>query len=422
MGIVKMKQIARGLVWWPKIDKQLELTTSKCEGCLSTRNAPPKVQIHPWEPCKSPWERIHLDFASNQMGKFLICVDAFSKWPEVIPMRSTAAPFLIDAMKVLFSRWGLPKKVVSDNGPEFISKEFSCFLLENGIKQKTSPVGHPSSNGLAERHVQNVKKALRKMDNEPGSLTHKLSKFLLAYRNAPHSLTNESPAQLFLKRDLRTKLSLIYPDHAEKAQEKTEKMVEQRGGVKNTEFFVGQNILCKNFSQGGKPWVNGTILARQGTLTYIVQIGPNKFVKRHFNQLIRLRQDDDQPDHNQVVDLNGENDSNSDSVQRNYPITASPGTCETLTSPERPTHSASGSGTSTSASNVSNATNLSSNTQHNSRTPVLPQTGNNQSNVGPVQTEGLIMPSEESERRYPLRNRNIPSNLRDYDLGSSESP
>ena len=116
---------------------------------------------------------------------------------------------------------------------------------------------------------------------------------------------------------------------------------------------------------------------------------------------------------------NGENNKNCGLTQRNYPITASQGTCETLASPERPTHSASG--PSTSAPNVTNATDLSSNTQHSTRTPVLPQTGNNRSNAGPIQTEGL-MPSEESERRYPVRSRNIPSNLRDYDLSSSESP
>ena len=162
LGIVKMKQIARSLVWWPKIDKSLEMLTAQCTGCLSVRNAPPKVQIHPWEPSHNPWDRIHLDFASNKMGKFLVCVDAFSKWPEVIPMTSTAAPQLVKVMKTLFARWGLPKKVISDNGPEFISDEFESFLTQNGVSHRTSPVGHPASNGLAERHVQNVKKSLKK--------------------------------------------------------------------------------------------------------------------------------------------------------------------------------------------------------------------------------------------------------------------
>ena len=130
MGIVKMKQIARSLVWWPKIDKSLELLTAKCAGCLSVRNAPPKVQVHPWEPCKTPWERIHLDFASNKHGNFLVCVDAYSKWPEVMPMSSTAAPYLIKTMKILFSRWGLPKKVFSDNGPSLLVKNSAFFFCK----------------------------------------------------------------------------------------------------------------------------------------------------------------------------------------------------------------------------------------------------------------------------------------------------
>ena len=78
-----------------------------------------------------------------------MCVDSYSKWPEVMPMTTTAAPQLIKVMKSLFARWGLPKKVFSDNGPEFVSKEFEAFLAEGGIKHKTSPVKRPATNGLA---------------------------------------------------------------------------------------------------------------------------------------------------------------------------------------------------------------------------------------------------------------------------------
>ena len=74
-------------------DKAIELVTSKCSGCLAARNAPSKVQIHPWEPSTTPWERIHLDFATTKDGKFLMCVDSYSKWIEVIDMKNnTKAP------------------------------------------------------------------------------------------------------------------------------------------------------------------------------------------------------------------------------------------------------------------------------------------------------------------------------------------
>ena len=55
---------------------------------------------------------------------FLVVVDANSKWPEVIPMRSTTAAKSIEVLRNLFARFGIPEQIVSDNGPQFVSEEF----------------------------------------------------------------------------------------------------------------------------------------------------------------------------------------------------------------------------------------------------------------------------------------------------------
>ena len=57
----------------------------------------------------------------------------------------------------LFSSYGLPEEVVSDNGPQFVSHEFSNFMKMNGIKHTLTPPYHPASNGAAERSVQILK-------------------------------------------------------------------------------------------------------------------------------------------------------------------------------------------------------------------------------------------------------------------------
>ena len=54
MGIVKMKSIARGYVWWPNIDKDIEMLGQTCDGCLQTRNIPPAVALHPWQLAEQP--------------------------------------------------------------------------------------------------------------------------------------------------------------------------------------------------------------------------------------------------------------------------------------------------------------------------------------------------------------------------------
>ena len=59
---------------------------------------------------------------------FLIIVDAHSRWPEVIEMKTITAISTIQELRRLFSAYGLPLQVVSDNGPQFISTEFKTFM------------------------------------------------------------------------------------------------------------------------------------------------------------------------------------------------------------------------------------------------------------------------------------------------------
>ena len=105
-------------------------------------------------------ERVHIDFAEKDGQNFLIVVDAHSKWPEVFPMTSTTSTKLCDKLRMWFAAYGLPKCIVSDNGPQLVSAEFENFLRNNGVKHVTSPPYHPASNGAAERMVQSVKKSL----------------------------------------------------------------------------------------------------------------------------------------------------------------------------------------------------------------------------------------------------------------------
>jgi len=64
--------------------------------------------------------------------------------------------------ELLFTEFGLPETVASDNNSCFVSEEFQKFSKSNGVKQINSAPYHPSSNGLAERVVQIVRKGLRR--------------------------------------------------------------------------------------------------------------------------------------------------------------------------------------------------------------------------------------------------------------------
>ena len=58
------------------------------------------------------------------VSMFMIIVDTHSKWLEVVKMASTTTEKTLDVLRNMFARYGLPEQIVSDNGPQFVSKEF----------------------------------------------------------------------------------------------------------------------------------------------------------------------------------------------------------------------------------------------------------------------------------------------------------
>ena len=78
-------------------------------------------------------------------------------------MSSITAKSTIKCLQSIFAQFGLPERVVTDNGPTFVSAEFKDFLQRNRVTHTTTSPYHPSSNGLAERAIQTLKNGLRKL-------------------------------------------------------------------------------------------------------------------------------------------------------------------------------------------------------------------------------------------------------------------
>ena len=78
-------------------------------------------------------------------------VDYHSKYPEVVQIQSTTSRSVIETLKQLFARHGIPNEVVSDNGLKFTSTEYTIFANTYGFKQIYSSPLYPRSNGQAER-------------------------------------------------------------------------------------------------------------------------------------------------------------------------------------------------------------------------------------------------------------------------------
>lgn len=77
---------------------------------------------------------------------FLVVVDAHAKWPEVALMKGTSSEKMVEALCSIFSHFGLPQQLVSDNCPRLVSEEFGKFMEDNGIQHIKSAPYHPATN------------------------------------------------------------------------------------------------------------------------------------------------------------------------------------------------------------------------------------------------------------------------------------
>lgn len=218
-GMGRMKGEARRYFWWPSLDRDIEDLARQCQACTETAKQPVKAPLQQWNVPDQPWQRIHVDFMGKFMGSyFLVIVDAHSKWLEVFIMNNISSAETIKTLTTLFARYGLCEEIVSDNGTQFTSDEFAQFCARHGIRHIRTTPGHPQSNGQAEKYVDIVKSALKKASNDGGNVVDSLQKFLFRYRSTPHSTTNATPAELFLKRQLRTVLDLLRPTAADTSE------------------------------------------------------------------------------------------------------------------------------------------------------------------------------------------------------------
>ncbi|XP_043200158.1 uncharacterized protein K02A2.6-like isoform X3 [Amphibalanus amphitrite] len=288
LGVCKMKSLARGFVWWPNLDDEIEQLCQQCGPCRTNAQRPATSAVHPWVYPSAPWERVHIDFASHQGRDYLVLVDAFSKWPEIEEMHGTTATKTIEALTKIFATHGFPVTLVSDNGPPFKSAEFENFLRSRGIFHRATPPYHPASNGQAESMVRTFKSFLKKQQSNGRSRAVAVCQFLARYRVTPCSSTGRAPAELLLGRMPRTKLSLLKPSVTQRLKGPGEY-------VYSREFLAGDSVLLRDLRPGSATkWRRATVTGRVGPLVYEVCID-GRTRTAHLDHLLADRTVPDRP-------------------------------------------------------------------------------------------------------------------------------
>ena len=280
-GIVKTKSRLRTKVWWPKMDADAERMCKSCHGCQVVGQYSPPEPMQGIEPPTGPWQGLAADLMGPMPGgeNLLVVVDYYSRYYEVVVMRSTTSPKIIAALTEIFARFGYPYSLKADNGPQFESREFEVFLCECGIEHRRSPPIWPQANGEVERQNRTLLKAMKVAEAEGKRWTEELLKFLLAYRSTPQVSTGATPASLMFGREIKTKLPELKPDKSvinestrdrDWSQKLTHKAhADNKRGATWSPIVPGDQVLLKNTKTTGKLAPNFepepyTVVAKEG--------------------------------------------------------------------------------------------------------------------------------------------------------------
>lgn len=166
----------------------------------------------------SPWTRVGADLCQYAGKTYLVLYDAYSNYPEVEELQSTSAQEVICKMSSIFARHGVPLEVLSDNGPQFTSREFARFAASYDFKHIMSSPRFPRSNGLAEKGVPVVKHILKKTHHSGGDFYQGL----LNYRTSPLEC-GSSPGELLMNRRFRSGLPDFNPLRSRKVTKRPQR-------------------------------------------------------------------------------------------------------------------------------------------------------------------------------------------------------
>ncbi len=244
-GIVRMKRNMRDCYWWPGMDGEIEAYVKHCLPCQRSAksNAALQMPAISIERPKAPGDHYSIDIAGPFYNSLnLVClIDNFSSYPEVLSTKDTRSTRIIDWIDNVFSHFSYPRELTSDNGPQFVSEEFEAYLERNDIRHNKSAVYTPQGNGRVEVFNRHLKYGVQAFTAEKTPWEKGLRQLLSHFRATPSSPTADSPAKLFLGRDMRLGYQLAKPKEEKSSSLTKDKPEENPAQVTTT----AANLKCR---------------------------------------------------------------------------------------------------------------------------------------------------------------------------------
>ncbi|KAK3520635.1 hypothetical protein QTP70_029419 [Hemibagrus guttatus] len=169
-GVNETLSLLKDHFWWPNTASDVRRYVQGCRDCAMSKSPRhlPSGKLLPLPVPNRPWSHLGVDFITDlPVSKSCTCifvvVDRFSKSCRLIPLKGL--PTAMETAELMFNHifryFGIPEDIVSDRGPQFISRVWKAFFSRLGVAVSLSSGYHPQTNGQTERKIQEIGRYLR---------------------------------------------------------------------------------------------------------------------------------------------------------------------------------------------------------------------------------------------------------------------
>ena len=281
MGIEKTRLLAWECVYWPSINADIEKYIKQCPTCLQFQQTQPQERIIHHDTPLWPWEVFWAYVFHNNNKNYLCIIDYNSKFLIIKRLEGLSAENLTNAVKIIFTEYGIPCKIMSDAGTNFVSDKFQKFCRAINIEQATLSAYHHQSNRQVEACIKFIKWTFKKCAKS----SRDINMALLQIDTTPLGPGLPSPATLLFNRQVWGIMSVL--DHKPIRQDCDDnhygKLMDRQQKNDNDTPPVfpciptGSAVMVQQ--EDGRPWTYGTVVDsgnhnHHGT-SYIIQLTTN---------------------------------------------------------------------------------------------------------------------------------------------------
>ena len=252
--------------------RDVERHCRECETCQPSKLSMPQRAPLVNMPIGRPWQMVAVDIlevplSRNNNRYLLVLQDYFTKWADAVPLPDQTAARITGELTKIFSQFGHPDVLHSDQGRNFESTILAQTLQAFGVQKSRTTAYHPQGDGMVERFNRSLLQMLRTYVNTQDEWEQYLPLVLYAYRTSAHASTGASPFLLMFGRNpaASTRFSaptafdtLSYPAHLQAKLAEFRDFIETNlaAAGHNQKRFYDSRTSTPSFSVGNLVWLS----------------------------------------------------------------------------------------------------------------------------------------------------------------------